>query len=95
MASEVDLPGWAWLSGGLQAYLRVLVVRMVTENPTLGYTRIQGAFKNLGHRAESPGPRELADRIEASSSTTKTYKRWNVAVTTTKKSQARTAAAWL
>jgi putative transposase len=34
---------------GLQAHLRALVIRMVTENPTWGYTRIQGALKNLGH----------------------------------------------
>ena len=31
----------------------------------------------------------------AISKMTKTYNRWNVAVTTTKKSQARTAPAWL
>jgi transposase InsO family protein len=35
---------------GLQAHLRALVIRMATENPTWGYTRMQGALKNLGHR---------------------------------------------
>jgi putative transposase len=30
--------------------IRRLVVRMAEENPTWGYTRIQGAVKNVGHR---------------------------------------------
>jgi putative transposase len=34
---------------GLQARLCTLVVRMATDNPMWGYTRIQGAMKNLGH----------------------------------------------
>ena len=32
------------------AEIRRLVVRMAQENPTWGYTRIQGALKNLGHQ---------------------------------------------
>ena len=45
---------WTYRAGhgrpaGLQAHLRALVIRMATENPTWGYTRIQGALKNLGH----------------------------------------------
>jgi len=34
----------------LLAEIRRLVIRMAEENPTWGYTRIQGALKNLGHR---------------------------------------------
>jgi hypothetical protein len=34
---------------GVLAEIRQLVGRMAKENPTWGYTRIQGALKNLGH----------------------------------------------
>jgi transposase InsO family protein len=35
---------------GVPAEIRRLVVRMAEDNPTWGYTRIQGALKNVGHR---------------------------------------------
>jgi putative transposase len=35
---------------GVLVEIRSLVVRMAEENPTWGYTRIQGALKNVGHR---------------------------------------------
>ena len=35
---------------GVLTEIRQLVGRMAEENPTWGYTRIQGALKNLGHR---------------------------------------------
>ena len=35
--------------GGVLTEIRQLVRRMAEENPTWGYTRIQGALKNLGH----------------------------------------------
>ena len=49
---------WTYRTGGgcragLHAHLRALVIRMATENPTWGYTRIQGALKNMGHRARA------------------------------------------
>jgi hypothetical protein len=36
--------------GDILAEIRQLVLRMAEENPTWGYTRIQGALKNLGHQ---------------------------------------------
>jgi hypothetical protein len=36
---------------GIRATIRQLTVRMAEDNPTWGYTRIQGALKNLGHHA--------------------------------------------
>jgi len=35
---------------GVQVAIRRLVVRMAEDNPSWGYTRIQGALKNLNHR---------------------------------------------
>jgi putative transposase len=35
---------------GVAEKIQRLVVRMATENPTWGYTRIQGALQNVGHR---------------------------------------------
>ena len=35
---------------GILLEIQRLVVRMAEENPTWGYTRIQGALKNVGHR---------------------------------------------
>ena len=46
---------WTYANGrrrrsGVVAEIRRLVTRMAEENPTWGYTRIQGALKNVGHR---------------------------------------------
>jgi putative transposase len=35
---------------GVMQEISTLIVRMATENPAWGYTRIQGALRNLGHR---------------------------------------------
>ncbi len=35
---------------GVLLEIRQLVVRMASENPTWGYTRIQSALENIGHR---------------------------------------------
>jgi len=35
---------------GVLKEIQLLVVRMAAENPTWGYTRIQGALKNVMHR---------------------------------------------
>ncbi len=48
---------------GVLAEIRQLVVRMAVENPTWGYTRIQGALKNLGHRV---GRSTIARTLKAS-----------------------------
>jgi hypothetical protein len=34
---------------GVMKEISTLIVRIATENPAWGYTRIQGALKNLGH----------------------------------------------
>src|SRR5262249_31898005 len=44
---------WTYAMGSrrhrVMVEIRQLVVRMATENPTWGYTRIQGALENVGH----------------------------------------------
>jgi hypothetical protein len=35
---------------GVLLEIRQIIVRMATDNPTWGYTRIQGALTNVGHR---------------------------------------------
>jgi putative transposase len=46
----------------LLAEIRHLVVRMAEENPTCGYTRIQGALKNLDVRPSGASSRRQASR---------------------------------
>src|ERR671919_220976 len=35
---------------GIMKEISLLIVRMATDNPAWGYSRIQGALKNLDHR---------------------------------------------
>lgn len=44
------MPDVAASRRGVLTEIRRLTVRMAEENPTWGYTRIQGALKNVGHR---------------------------------------------
>ena len=46
----MDIRLQAGAAGRVMSEIQRLVVRMATENPTWGYTRIQGALKNVGHR---------------------------------------------
>ena len=57
MTTDGALPrwptGWAvrhYATARRSSGLTQLVVRMAEETPTWGYTRIQGALKNVGHR---------------------------------------------
>ena len=54
---------------GVLAEIRRLTVRMAAENPTWGYTRIQGALKNVGHRV---GRSTIAQDIEGGRPTAST-----------------------
>jgi len=56
--SECRRPG----RPGLMKEIAALIVRMATENPAWGYSRIQGALKNLDHRvARSTVAKTLKD----------------------------------
>jgi putative transposase len=47
---------------GVLVEIRRLVVRMATDKPSWGYTRIQGALKNLGHRVARSTIASVLDR---------------------------------
>ena len=48
---------------GVMREIRELVVRMAEENPSWGYTRIQGALKNLEHRVARSTHAEQYDAL--------------------------------
>jgi len=50
IARKMDIRSAATRPTWVLAEIRLLVLRMATENPSWGYTRIQGALKNVGHR---------------------------------------------
>jgi hypothetical protein len=50
IARKWTCPKKATRRRGVLAEIRQVVWRMAGENPTWGYTRIQGALKNLGHK---------------------------------------------
>src|SRR5262245_27284416 len=50
IARKWTYPTKATRRRGVLTEIRQLVGRMAEENPTWGYTRIQGALKNLGHQ---------------------------------------------
>ncbi|MDG2125045.1 MAG: hypothetical protein P8J87_15190 [Verrucomicrobiales bacterium] len=46
------------------AEIAALVVRMASENPSWGYTRIRGALSNIGHEVwRSPNLNAFAERF--------------------------------
>ena len=66
---------WTFLRRGpgrprVMGTIEELVVRMASENPRWGYTRIQGALSNLGHKMTAPAARGI---LIASSHTTRGF----------------------
>src|SRR5437660_4032923 len=47
---------------GLMKEIATLIVRMATENPAWGYSRIQGALKNLDHHVARSTVARILDR---------------------------------